>query len=93
VYAWPGAEVAVMGASAAVNVLHRKKLAAAPDDEREALRERLVAEQERTAGGLDRALELGVVDDVITPAETRRSIAEALAAAPPGRGAHRNIPL
>jgi acetyl-CoA/propionyl-CoA carboxylase carboxyl transferase subunit len=93
VYAWPGAEVAVMGASAAVNILHRRKLAAAPDDEREELRLRLVAEQERTAGGVDRAIELGVVDDVIPPTETRRRIAEALAAAPPGRGAHHNIPL
>ncbi len=37
VFAWPGAEVAVMGASAAVGILHRKKLAAAPPGEREAL--------------------------------------------------------
>jgi acetyl-CoA/propionyl-CoA carboxylase carboxyl transferase subunit len=93
VYAWPGAEVAVMGASAAVNILHRKKLAAAPEEEREALRERLVAEHEQIAGGVNRALELGVVDGVIQPNETRRRIAEALAAAPPGRGAHHNIPL
>ena len=42
VFAWPDAEVAVMGASAAVNVLHRKKLAAAPHEEREALRAQLV---------------------------------------------------
>ena len=38
-------------------------------------------------------LEIGVVDRVVEPAETRRAIAEALAAAPPGRGAHGNIPL
>ncbi|MFG3704087.1 acyl-CoA carboxylase subunit beta [Micromonospora sp. NPDC047670] len=93
VFAWPNAEVAVMGASAAVNILHRKKLAAVPAEEREALRAQLIEEQTRVAGGVNRALEIGVVDDVIKPAETRRRIAEALAAAPAARGAHGNIPL
>src|SRR6266540_995894 len=45
VFAWPTAEVAVMGASAAVNILHRKKLAAAAPEERDALRAKLVEEQ------------------------------------------------
>jgi acetyl-CoA/propionyl-CoA carboxylase carboxyl transferase subunit len=93
VFAWPNAEIAVMGASAAVNVLHRKRLAAAPPDDREALRTQLVEEQLEVAGGVSRALEIGVVDDVIKPTETRRRIAEALAAAPAARGAHGNIPL
>jgi len=93
VFAWPSAEIAVMGAGAAVNILHRKKLAAVPQDQREALREQLVAEQLRVAGGVGRALEIGVVDDVIEPRDSRRRIAEALAAAPPARGAHGNIPL
>ncbi|TDC39005.1 carboxyl transferase domain-containing protein [Micromonospora sp. KC213] len=93
VFAWPNAEVAVMGASAAVNILHRKKLAAAPTEEREALRAQLIEEQTRVAGGVNRALEIGVVDDVIKPEETRRRLAEALAAAPAARGAHGNIPL
>ncbi|HEX5597842.1 MAG TPA: carboxyl transferase domain-containing protein [Micromonosporaceae bacterium] len=93
VFAWPNAEVAVMGASAAVNILHRKKLAAAPHEEREALRAQLIEEQTRVAGGVNRALEIGVVDEVIEPSETRRRIAEALAAAPSARGAHGNIPL
>jgi acetyl-CoA/propionyl-CoA carboxylase carboxyl transferase subunit len=93
VFAWPNAEVAVMGASAAVNILHRKKLAAAPHEEREALRAQLIDEQSRIAGGVNRALEIGVVDDVIKPEETRRRIAEALAGAPAARGAHGNIPL
>jgi len=93
VYAWPNAEIAVMGAAAAVNILHRKKLAGAPADQREALRAQLIEEQTRTAGGVGRALEIGVVDDVIEPKETRRRIAEALAAAPAARGAHGNIPL
>src|SRR5204863_8809831 len=72
VYAWPTAEIAVMGASAAVNILHRKKLAATPVEQREAMRAQLVEEQTRTAGGVNRALEIGVVDDVIEPKETRR---------------------
>ena len=93
VFAWPNAEVAVMGASAAVNILHRKKLAAAPQEKREELRAQLIEDQLQTAGGVGRALEIGVVDDVISPAETRRRIAEALAAAPAARGAHGNIPL
>ena len=93
VYAWPTAEVAVMGASAAVNILHRKKLAATKPDEREALRAQLVEDQMRVAGGVNRALEIGVVDDVIKPTETRRRLAEALAAAPAARGAHGNTPL
>jgi acetyl-CoA/propionyl-CoA carboxylase carboxyl transferase subunit len=93
VFAWPDAEIAVMGASAAVNILHRKRLAAAAPDEREALRLHLVEEQTRVAGGVNRALEIGVVDAVVTPTETRRRIAEALVAAPAARGAHGNIPL
>jgi acetyl-CoA/propionyl-CoA carboxylase carboxyl transferase subunit len=93
VFAWPTAEVAVMGASAAVNVLHRKKLAAAPAEEREALRASLIEEQTRVAGGVNRALEIGVVDEVIEPTKTRQRIAEAIAAAPAARGAHGNIPL
>jgi acetyl-CoA/propionyl-CoA carboxylase carboxyl transferase subunit len=93
VFAWPDAEVAVMGASAAVNVLHRKRLAAAHADEREALRAQLVDEQLRVAGGVNRALEIGVIDDVVEPGETRKRIAEALAGAPAARGAHGNIPL
>lgn len=93
VFAWPNAEVAVMGASAAVNILHRKKLAAAPAEQRETLRTQLIEEQLQVAGGVNRALEIGVVDDVIKPAETRRRIAEALANAPAARGAHGNIPL
>uniref|UniRef100_UPI00359FD013 acyl-CoA carboxylase subunit beta n=1 Tax=Actinomycetospora aurantiaca TaxID=3129233 RepID=UPI00359FD013 len=93
VYAWPDAEVAVMGASAAVKVLHRRALAAATDDERPALEARLVAEQERESGGVGRALDLGVVDAVVEPRDTPRRIAEALLAAPPGVGHHGNIPL
>jgi acetyl-CoA/propionyl-CoA carboxylase carboxyl transferase subunit len=93
VFAWPDAEISVMGASAAVTILHRKRLAAAPADEREALRAQLIEEQAHVGGGVGRAVEIGVVDAVVTPDETRRRIAEALAGAPAARGAHGNIPL
>jgi acetyl-CoA/propionyl-CoA carboxylase carboxyl transferase subunit len=93
VFAWPGAEVAVMGAKAAVGILHRKKLAAAPPGEREALHEQLAAEHERIAGGVNRAREIGVVDEVVEPTQTKRRLVAALAQAPSGRGAHGNIPL
>ncbi|CAO5248926.1 acyl-CoA carboxylase subunit beta [Frankia sp. AgKG'84/4] len=93
VLAWPEAEVAVMGAEAAVGILHRKPLAAASDDERPALLKRLVEEHTRTAGGIDRGVDLGVIDAVIDPADSRRRIAEALATAPARRGSHGNIPL
>ncbi|WP_327114209.1 acyl-CoA carboxylase subunit beta [Nocardia sp. NBC_01730] len=93
VYAWPGSEVAVMGAKAAVGILHKKALAAAPEEEREALHERLTAEHERIAGGVERAVAIGVVDEVIDPAKTRSVIAAALAAAPSRASNHKNIPL
>ncbi|MGH4009383.1 MAG: acyl-CoA carboxylase subunit beta [Pseudonocardiaceae bacterium] len=93
VFAWPDAQVAVMGAKAAVGILHRKALAAAAQDDREALHTKLAEHHERIAGGVDRAVAIGVVDEVVKPAQTRRRLAEALAAAPAGCGAHGNIPL
>jgi acetyl-CoA/propionyl-CoA carboxylase carboxyl transferase subunit len=93
VFAWPGAEVAVMGAKAAVGILHRKKLAAVPPAERGALHAQLAEEHERIAGGVNRALQIGVVDEVVEPSQTKRRLVAALAAAPPGRGAHGNLPL
>ena len=93
VFAWPTAEVAVMGAVAAVRILKRRELAAVPEEERSALEAKLAEEHERLAGGLDRAVALGVVDEVISPAETRGAIARVLAQATPARGSHGNIPL
>ena len=93
VFAWPDAEVAVMGAKAAVGILHKRQLAAAPEDEREALHEELAAEHERIAGGVDSAIEIGVVDEKIDPSHTRSKLTQALAEAPHRRGRHKNIPL
>lgn len=93
VFAWPTAEIAVMGAKAAVGILHRKVLGRTPEGERGALHDRLAAEHERQCGGQELAVACGAVDEVIVPAQTRRRLAEALVRASGGRGAHGNIPL
>jgi len=93
VFAWPGAEIAVMGAVPAVRILHRRTLAAAAADERQAVEARLAAEHVEIVGALDRAVSVGVVDEVIEPGKTRQAILEAISAAPSIRGKHGNIPL
>ncbi|HUR08575.1 MAG TPA: carboxyl transferase domain-containing protein [Nonomuraea sp.] len=93
VLAWPEAEIAVMGAEAAVGILHRRALAAAADSEREDLRAQLTSDHEQAFGGVQRAVALGLVDEVIEPAHTRRRLAELFAGLPLRRGDHRNIPL
>src|SRR5699024_5313554 len=65
VFAWPTAEVAVMGAVAAVRVLHRRKLAEIDPDLRPQVEAELAEEHSRIAGGLDRAVEIDVVDEVV----------------------------
>jgi acetyl-CoA/propionyl-CoA carboxylase carboxyl transferase subunit len=93
VFAWPTAEVAVMGAVAAVRVLHRRILADLPDDQRAAMELELAAEHEKISGGVARAIEIGVVDEIIEPTRSRSAVAQAFASAPSVRGAHSNIPL
>jgi acetyl-CoA/propionyl-CoA carboxylase carboxyl transferase subunit len=93
VFAWPDAEVAVMGAVAAVRILHRRQLAGVPAGQRPEAEAALAAEHEQESGGLARAISLGVVDAVIQPGHTREAIAAAIAAAFPARGGHGNIPL
>jgi acetyl-CoA/propionyl-CoA carboxylase carboxyl transferase subunit len=94
VFAWPGAEVAVMGAVAAIRILHRRKLAEVPADLKAQVEAELAEEHERIAGGVDRAVEIGVVDEVIDPTATRSALAATIAAADNGtRGVHGNIPL
>ena len=93
VFAWPGAEVAVMGAVAAVRILHRRTLADVPPDQLQEAEARLAGEHEREAGGLERARALGVIDEVIEPSASREAIVRAIAAAPQVRGRHGNIPL
>lgn len=93
VFAWPSAEVSVMGAVAAVRVLHRRLLADIPEEQRESMELELAAKHDQISGGVARAVEIGVVDEIIEPSHTRQAIARAIAAAPQRRGSHGNIPL
>ncbi|HEY0935971.1 MAG TPA: acyl-CoA carboxylase subunit beta [Trebonia sp.] len=94
--AWPTAQIAVMGAPGAVNILHRRELATASDPD--ALRARRTAEYEDTLANPYIAAERGYVDAVIRPAETRAAVTRALISLrtkretlPPKK--HGNIPL
>ena len=85
-----------MGSIAAVRILHRRRLAEVPADQVPELEQQLAVEHDRISGGLGRAVELGVVDEVVTPDRTRGALAAALRqalAAGPVRGRHGNIPL
>jgi len=93
VLAWPGAEVAVMGPVAAVRILHRRTLAGVPADQRQEREAEFAARHSEQAGGLPRAVELGVIDEIVQPDLTRQALAAAIAAAPARRGQHGNIPL
>jgi propionyl-CoA carboxylase beta chain len=95
-YAWPSAEVAVMGAEGAVNIIYRRQIATAADPEAE--RARLVEDYRRNFSNPYAAATAGYVDDIIEPRETRPKIAAALAAlhdkqtsGPPRK--HGNIPM
>jgi acetyl-CoA/propionyl-CoA carboxylase carboxyl transferase subunit len=82
-----------MGAMAAVEVLHRRELAVLEGDERLEAVNRLAAVHAEETGGLQRAVDSGVVDAIIEPAESRARIAALLAQARPVRGLNANIPL
>ncbi len=76
VLAWPSAELAVMGAEGAVNVICRKEIQESPDPE--ATRKRLIEEYEKIFGGPFEAARKMYVDDVIKPEETRQKTVQAL---------------
>ena len=76
VFAWPTAEIAVMGAEGAANVVFRREIDAA--DDKEARRAELVEEYRETFSTPYMAASRGLVDDIIDPADTRREIAMAL---------------
>lgn len=95
-YAWPSAEIAVMGAEGAVNILFKKMIEKTPDQSAE--RDRLVAEYKQQFNNPYYAARAGYVDDIIEPRETRPKIIASLAAlrdkfssAPPRK--HGNIPV
>jgi len=93
VFAWPTANVAVMGAVAAVRILHRRRLAEVAEEDHTQVENELAAEHEVLSGGLPRAIEIEVVDEIIEPQSTRTALAAAIATAPQRRGDHGNIPL
>jgi acetyl-CoA carboxylase carboxyltransferase component len=76
VYAWPQAEIGVMGAKPAVGIVHRRELAAAADPD--AAREQLAAEYAQTHLRPEVAVRAGFVDELITPMETRSRLAWSL---------------
>ena len=76
VFAWPTAEIAVMGAEGAANVVFRREIDAAEDQE--AKRAELVEEYRETFSTPYMAASRGLVDDIIDPADTRRQVAMAL---------------
>src|SRR4029077_769941 len=74
--AWPSAEIAVMGAEGAVEILYRHELKSAPD--KEVARKSKIAELQEKFANPYVAAERGFVDEVIEPAETRPKLIRAL---------------
>lgn len=74
--AWPTAEIAVMGAKGAVNILHRREIASAEDPEAAATT--FIDEYEERFNTPWQAARMGYIDDVIEPAETRQALIRGL---------------
>ncbi|MBC7463892.1 MAG: acyl-CoA carboxylase subunit beta [Actinobacteria bacterium] len=94
--AWPSAEIAVMGAQGAVNILYRKELSDAENEQE--LRDQLINEYNETLANPYLAADRGFVDAVIEPNQTREYISKALRALKTKRDTlpvrkHGNIPL
>ena len=95
-FAWPTAEIAVMGAEGAVNVIYKETIAGAADPAEE--RRRLVAEYEAAFSNPYIAASRGYIDEVILPRETRPRLIRALEILADKRDTnprkkHGNIPL
>jgi acetyl-CoA/propionyl-CoA carboxylase carboxyl transferase subunit len=75
-YAWPTAEIAVMGPQGAVNILYREELADAEDPD--ALRDELIEEYRDEFANPYTATDKGFLDDVIEPVETRARLIDDL---------------
>ena len=79
-FAWPSSQIAVLGATGAVNIIHRKDFVKAKEagEDVDALRAKLAAEYERTTVHANLSLEMGEIDAMIDPEQTRQAIAESL---------------
>ncbi|MGH2746843.1 MAG: acyl-CoA carboxylase subunit beta [Actinomycetota bacterium] len=75
-FAWPSAEIAVMGAEGAVNIIHRREIASAEDPETK--RDELIEDYSSKFSNPFIAAERGYVDDVIEPQDTRRKLVQSL---------------
>lgn len=71
-FAWPSGEIAVMGAEGAVDVIHRKELAESED--KDGLKQQLVDSYNKKFSNPDIAAQLGLIDNIIKPSETRKKI-------------------
>lgn len=76
VFAWPMSEIAVMGADGAVNIIFRKELKDATDPQK--MREKFVKDYQNKFGNPYVAAELGLIDSVIMPEETRKCLLKAM---------------
>ena len=97
-FAWPSAEIAVMGPEGAVNIVYKRELEKAPESERESLRQEKIAEFRDRFANPFVAADRGYIDAVIEPAETRSKIITALRSLENKRDTnpkkkHGNIPL
>ncbi len=97
-FAWPNAEIAVMGPEGAVNIVYRREIETAPEAEREALRHKMVTEFRERFANPYIAAERGYIDAVIEPAQTRPRLIAALRSLENKRDTtprkkHGNIPL
>src|ERR1700722_3979209 len=97
-FAWPSAEIAVMGPEGAVNIVYKRELDKAPEAERERLRQEKIAEFRDRFANPFVAAEKGYIDAIIEPSETRFRIVTALRALENKRDTnprkkHGNIPL
>jgi propionyl-CoA carboxylase beta chain len=97
-YAWPTAEIAVMGPEGAVDIVYKRELNAAPASERGKLRQEKIAEFRGRFANPFVAAERGYLDGVIEPADTRKLVITSLRALENKRDTnpkkkHGNIPL
>ncbi|AKV56206.1 methylmalonyl-CoA carboxyltransferase [Bifidobacterium actinocoloniiforme DSM 22766] len=79
-FAWPSSQIAVLGAQGAVGIIHRRDLQKAKEEGRDvdALRERLAAEYEEKTVNANLSLEMGEIDAMIDPEQTREAVVGSL---------------
>jgi propionyl-CoA carboxylase beta chain len=97
-FAWPTAEIAVMGPEGAVNIVYKREIERAPESDRDRIREEKIAEFRQRFANPYVAAERGYIDAVIEPRETRARLISALRALENKRDSnprkkHGNIPL